>query len=187
MKNYCILDIETTPGDFSRIPDSFELLLAGLKYEDQHSLYTAGPDQMMRLARFLDNLNMRNETLVTFNGRHFDLPILNKHMMDVLGRPLPDVARHYDILWECTKAAGHRISLAILAQLNLGYSKSPWNHLKNRETWAENPHLLIEYNRGDVDLTQAIYEIILARKPLNVGVRNVTLNPNSGIWMAEDV
>jgi uncharacterized protein YprB with RNaseH-like and TPR domain len=112
--------------------------------------------------------------MVTFNGKRFDVPVLDQHLLATLGRKT-SIARHYDILWEITRAVGYRISLGELARLNLGRTKRAWNHALNERVWRENPHRLVRYNREDLDLTAAIYELILQNRPISVGHRSILL------------
>jgi uncharacterized protein YprB with RNaseH-like and TPR domain len=161
--SYCVLDIETTAGDFRRLPDGFRLLLAGLKWGSSYWAFPAEAERLQALACFLDSFG---GAVVTFNGTRFDLPILDHTMRQSLKRGLV-VRRHYDILVQITRVIGHRISLAELARLNLQtIRKLPWDHTRNARIWEEAPHLLQEYNRADLALTAAIVDILRSGQPL---------------------
>ena len=162
---YCVLDIETAGGDLDRVPHGFRLLLVGLKCRVRHLFYNADHQHLQVVADFLDSFN---GTLVTFNGRRFDIPILNQHLLHLLGRSV-EVRYHYDILEQINLAAGYRISLAELALLNLGVTKAGWDHRTNAQTWLENPNLLRAHNKEDLDLTAAIYELIVRGEPIRLG------------------
>jgi hypothetical protein len=171
LRDYCVLDIETSAGNFKKIPGGFQLLFVGLKYGQQYYCYRGNANDLLSLADFLDAFD---GILVTFNGKRFDIPILNKHLIGILGREL-SVSRHYDILWDITRVAGHPISLAELCRLNLESTKRTWDHSKNEQIWREAPQLLLAYNRDDLDLTAEIFEFILSGRALKVGTKQITL------------
>jgi hypothetical protein len=171
-RDYCVLDIETKAGNFKRIPDGFRLLLVGLKQGQNYYFYPGNADGLLSLLDFLDAFN---GILVTFNGKRFDIPILDKYLFALLDRRI-NVSRHYDILWHISRLAGHRISLAELCPLNLNSTKRTWNHSKNERVWSETPQLLLEHNRDDLDLTAEIFELVLRGKALRVGVKQITLS-----------
>lgn len=169
--SYCILDIETTAGSFGDFPDSFELLFAGVKQGAEYSVYGADAPSLAGLADLLEGFR---GTLVTFNGAAFDLPILRAYFRSVLQRKVRTRA-HYDILQQVYRAAGRRISLAHLAQYNLGRTKLPWDHFQNKLVWSTTPELLVRYNRVDLDLTEGLYRLIREGRPLSLGDATVTL------------
>jgi uncharacterized protein YprB with RNaseH-like and TPR domain len=171
-RDYCVLDIETTAGNFKGIPEGFRLLFVGLKHGRQYYFHPGNPTDLLSLVDFLDTFH---GILVTFNGKRFDIPILNKYLFDLLGRKV-NVSRHYDILWDINRVTGHRISLAELCRLNLEFTKKTWDHSKNERVWRETPQLLLEYNREDLDLTAEIFEFILHGRVLRVGMKQVTLS-----------
>ena len=168
---FCILDIETSPGDFNRIPESFQLLVTGVLWQGGHQFYGCTTGELRGLLGFLRDFE---GTVVTFNGGRFDLPILNDHLFRLTGEKL-EVRKHYDILAEFTKAAGHRISLDNLARETLGRQKVAWDHRRNVQVWEEEPERLRQYLRVDLDLTAALYEKVLRREPLSDGSKQVFL------------
>ena len=171
--DYCVLDIETAGGDFDRIPQGFELLVAGVWWQGKHHFYTHAADQLRSLASFLESFT---GTVVTFNGSRFDLPILNDHLLKIVGRTIR-LPNHYDILIQFVGVAGHRVSLANLAHDTLGRTKREWDHSQNGRVWREEPERLLEYNRADLDLTASLYEVILRGEPLRVGNKKLILSP----------
>ena len=168
---YCVLDIETAGGDLGNIPCGFQLLFVGLKWQGENLCYGAEPHELGIIGNFLQTLS---GTLVTFNGEHFDLPILEHHFKEGLAW-VPEIQRHYDILKEIFIVTGRRISLAELARLNLGLAKGQWDHRRNARVWKEKPHLLREHNRVDLELTAGIYEMILRGERIKVGSTSFVL------------
>ena len=155
--NYCALDIETVGGQWVNFPDGFELLMTGIRYLNEYTVYTAEPDSLKSMASFLNSFD---GVTVTYNGNFFDIPILNLYCKNVLDQEL-SLARHYDLLEEIKKKAGRRISLDDVASFSFGAHKVPWDHKNNRNVWANEPQLLIDYNKVVLDLTAELYERVL--------------------------
>lgn len=93
------------------------------------------------------------DIIVTFNGDHFDLPILNKYYNGDLKK-----FRHVDLLKEVQKVIGRRVGLDNIAQATLGIGKTG-NGLE-AITWWKNGEVdkIIEYCKGDVKVTKDVYE-----------------------------
>jgi uncharacterized protein YprB with RNaseH-like and TPR domain len=169
--NFCALDIETAGGQWATFPDGFDLLLTGIRYEDEYFAYTAEPESLAAMADFLNSFE---GVVVTFNGIFFDVPLLKLFCTNVLGREL-DVAHHYDILAEVKNKAGRRISLDQLSNFTFGAQKMPWDHRDNRRVWAEEPQRLVDYNKVDLDLTTELYQRVLRNEHLFLGTDTITL------------
>ena len=167
---YCILDIETA-GPITQPPDTYELLLVGVKHERQHAIFRCNRRELGLFATFVDGFK---GTVVTFNGNRFDLPILSHALQLVTGKSLR-VSKHYDILSKVEQHAGRRISLDALARENLGIGKSEWDHRRNKEIWQSSPELLIAHNQEDLNLTARLFEMVLQRQPLKVDGMTVLL------------
>ena len=167
---YCILDIETA-GPITQPPDTYELLLVGLKHERQHTIFRCNRRELSLFASFIDDFK---GTVVTFNGSRFDLPIVGHALRLATGRPLR-VSKHYDILAKVEQHAGRRISLDDLARENLRIGKSEWDHRRNKEIWQSSPELLIAHNQEDLNLTARLFEIVLQGQRLKVDGMNVLL------------
>ena len=167
---YCILDIETA-GPITQPPDTYELLLVGVKHEGQHTIFRANRRDLELFAAFVDGFR---GTVVTFNGNRFDLPILSHALQLATGRSLR-VSKHYDILSKVEQHAGRRISLDALARENLRTRKSEWDHRRNKEIWQSSPQLLIAHNQEDLNLTARLFEIVLKRQPVKVDGKSVLL------------
>ncbi len=149
---YCILDIETA-GPITQPPDTYELLLVGVKHERQHTIFRCNRRELGLFASFVDDFK---GMAVTFNGSRFDLPIVGHALRLATGRPLR-VSKRYDILSKVERHAGRRISLDALARENLRIGKSEWDHRRNKEIWQSSPELLIAHNQEDLNLTARLF------------------------------
>jgi DEAD/DEAH box helicase domain-containing protein len=147
--------------------------MTGVRHGNAYHTFTADPASLGQLAKFLDDFD---GMLVTFNGAHFDLPLLDGYYQRFLGRAL-SFAQHYDLMRELEQRVGYRISLDRLAQYTIGDQKLPWDHRQNRRIWAEEPGRLIEYNRRDLDLTWELYQRVLNGQHLFTGDATVLLAP----------
>lgn len=119
------------------------------------------------LADYLEEADL----VVTFNGKHFDLPIVSA----IAGRDL-HLKRHYDIREEIVKQVGQftrGYNLAALGERVLGRSKSRSSaHLGQlvvEGRFAE----LFQHALEDVELTEALLWVIIRNRALDgFGVRN---------------
>ncbi len=101
------------------------------------------------------------DVIITFNGDHFDLPILNKYYPGNLMN-----LKSLDLLKEVRKSLGHRIGLGVIAQGTLGTGKGG-NGLDAIEWWKTGEiDKIIKYCLEDVRITKEIYEYALANKKL---------------------
>ena len=105
-----------------------------------------------KLWPILENADM----LITFNGDHFDIPLLDKYYPGDLTK-----IKSLDLLKEVKKAIGFRIKLDTLAEATLGYGKS--GHGLEAITWWKNKEFdkLIKYCTDDVKVTNEIYDYAL--------------------------
>ena len=170
--DFCVLDIETAGDSWASFPEGFDLLMAGVSYRGAPRAYTAERQSLAWLASFLDDFP---GVVVTFNGAHFDLPVLDRYFTRVLDRELR-VAHHYDLLREIDAKAGRRISLDNVCNYTFGERKIPWDHRLNRRVWEQEPHRLVEYNKVDLDLTAELYRRVLVGQPLFLGDVTVILS-----------
>ncbi|MEK9659240.1 MAG: ribonuclease H-like domain-containing protein [Chloroflexota bacterium] len=162
---FCVLDIETSGGDITRIPEGFRLLLAGVREGDAYMAFTDEPESLAQLAAYLADFPGH---VVTFNGDHFDLPVLERVLAEKLGVPLR-VPGNYDLMAEVVAKVGHRISLDRLSNYTFGAQKVPWDHKRNAWVWEHEPHLMVDYNRVDLDLTHELFARVLRGEPLFLG------------------
>lgn len=106
--------------------------------------------------------------LVGFSSKHFDIPVLKKYFnFNISAIP------HYDILEEIEKIHGRRIGLGLLAQANLGETKT--SHGLEAITMYRNGEFarLKEYCLQDVKLTKNIFELIKNQGYLWIPQKNI--------------
>ncbi len=154
------------------IPVGFELLLTGVREGDVYAMYTSCRESLGQLA---DYLAAFDGPVVTFNGAHFDLPVIDRWLSEQLGRRL-EVRRHYDLMVEIVRAAGKRISLDRLSLYTFGEQKvSLGHHSQYGRIWAASPDLMIDYNKRDLDLTHELFMRVLRGEPMFLGDATVVL------------
>ncbi len=96
------------------------------------------------------------DMLITFNGDHFDIPLLNKYYSGDLTK-----IKSLDIMAEVKNALGRRIKLDTLAEATLGRNKS--GHGLEAITWWQNGEIdkIIKYCIEDVKITKELYDFAL--------------------------
>ncbi len=114
-----------------------------------------------RLWDLLDTADM----LITYNGDHFDIPILNKYYIKSRGHDLSHI-RSLDILKEIRNAYGRRMKLDQVAEGTLGIKKSG-NGLDAIVWWKQGEiEKIRKYCTDDVRITKDVYEYALKNKKL---------------------
>jgi predicted PolB exonuclease-like 3'-5' exonuclease len=105
-----------------------------------------------KLWPILENADM----LITFNGDHFDIPLLDKYYPGDLTK-----IKSLDILKEVKKSLGFRLKLDSIAMATLGTGKS--GHGLEAVTWWKNGEIekLIKYCIDDVKVTKEVYDYAL--------------------------
>ncbi len=93
------------------------------------------------------------DMLITFNGDHFDIPLLNKYYSGDLTK-----IKSLDLLSEIKKSLGRRIKLDTIAEATLGIKKS--GHGLEAVTWWKEGQIdkIIKYCIDDVKITKDIYD-----------------------------
>lgn len=96
------------------------------------------------------------DTFITFNGDHFDIPLLNKYYAGDLFK-----IKSVDILKEMQKSAGRRMKLDQIAEGTLGIKKS--GHGLDAIRWWKSGEIdkIIKYCLDDVKITKEVYEYAL--------------------------
>ncbi len=101
------------------------------------------------------------DVLITFNGDHFDIPLLNKYYNGDLTK-----IKSLDLLVEFRKALGRRIGLGNIAEATLGIGKSG-HGLQAVEWWKKGDiESIRKYCLQDVKVTKDVYEYALKHKKL---------------------
>ena len=106
-----------------------------------------------------------SDVLITYNGDHFDIPLLNKYYQKATGRDLLKI-RSLDILKEIRNNYGRRMKLDQVAQGTLGTQKS--GEGLQAIVWWRNGDIdsLRKYCMDDVKITRDVYEYALKNKKL---------------------
>lgn len=101
------------------------------------------------------------DTFITFNGDHFDIPLLNKYYAGDLFK-----IKSVDILKEMQKSAGRRMKLDQIAEGTLGVKKS--GHGLDAIRWWKSGEIdkIIKYCLDDVKITKDVYEYALKNSKL---------------------
>jgi hypothetical protein len=118
--------------------------------EDKYSAFTQ--EEFGKLWPILENADM----FITFNGDHFDIPLLNKYYSGDLFK-----VKSLDILKEMHKVAGRRMKLDQIAEGSLGIKKSG-NGLDAMRWWRDGEFEKVKsYCLDDVRITKDVYEYAL--------------------------
>ncbi|MFA6158940.1 MAG: ribonuclease H-like domain-containing protein [Candidatus Paceibacterota bacterium] len=128
-----------------------------------------------KLWPILENADM----LITFNGDHFDIPLLDKYYPGDLTK-----IKSLDLLKEVKKSLGFRIKLDSIAEGTLGYGKS--GHGLEAITWWKNKELdkLVKYCTDDVKVTKEVYDYALKNSSVKFkdGLTNKEIKLNTKDW-----
>ncbi len=151
-----VFDIETS-NIFQEVggndPTLLSISVVGV-YDSESGLYnTYLVEELPKLWPVLESADM----LVTFNGDHFDIPLLNKYYHGDLFK-----IKSLDLLKEMQKVAGRRMKLDQIAEGTLGINKSG-NGLDAIKWWREGKvDMVKKYCLDDVRITLELYDF--ARK-----------------------
>lgn len=142
---------------------------------DESSAYSSYLlEDLPRLWPILETADM----FITFNGDHFDIPLLNKYYSGDLTK-----IKSLDLMAEVKNVLGRRIKLDTIAEATLGVKKS--GHGLDAITWWKSGEIdkIIKYCIDDVKLTRKLYDHamrnkLLKYKDLGAGgtVRDIKLN-----------
>jgi DEAD/DEAH box helicase domain-containing protein len=101
------------------------------------------------------------DALVTWNGDHFDIPLLNKYYPGDLSK-----IKSIDLMREVQLKLGRRLKLDTVAEATLGVKKS--GHGLEAVEWWKNGEVdkIITYCIDDVRITRELYDYALFNKLL---------------------
>lgn len=183
------LDIETAPHlayvwklfqenvNIDRIVDAGYTLCWSAKFLGEKKMYSAsyldGVDVMLK--RIHDLLD-QTDVVVTYNGKKFDIPVLNKEF--VLNKALPPAPyKHidlYQVVRKNFRFASNKLDY-VCQQLGLGNKVQHrgmglWNDCMAGDKKAMKE--MLTYNKGDVDLLESLYAVLLPwlKTPANYSV-----------------
>jgi DEAD/DEAH box helicase domain-containing protein len=93
------------------------------------------------------------DMLITWNGDHFDIPLLNKYYSGDLSK-----IKSLDLMREVQLSLGRRLKLDSVAEATLGKNKA--GHGLDAIQWWQNGEIekLIHYCKEDVQLTKDLYD-----------------------------
>lgn len=97
------------------------------------------------------------DMFITWNGDHFDIPLLNKYYPGDLTR-----IKSLDLMREAAKVLGRRLRLDTVGEATLGINKTAHGS-EAMEMWKNGEiEKLISYCINDVKMTKEIYDYALA-------------------------
>ncbi len=101
------------------------------------------------------------DAFVTWNGDHFDIPLLNKYYPGDLTK-----IKSIDLMREVQQVLGRRLKLDTVGEATLGRNKS--GHGLDAIEWWQNGEIdkIIKYCIEDVRLTRELYDYALKNKSL---------------------
>ena len=123
------------------------------------------------------------DMLITFNGDHFDIPLLEKYYKKDLKH-----IKSIDLLKEVKNSLGKRTKLDSIAEATLGRNKS--GHGLEAIGWWKTGEVdkIIKYCTEDVRITKELYEYALKNKHLkykDMGVaKDIPIDPSN--WEKKD-
>lgn len=122
---------------------------------DEYTSYTQ--ETLSELWPLLEKADM----FITFNGDHFDIPLLNKYYPGDL-----TAIKSLDLLKEVKNSLGKRIKLDTIAEATLGKKKIA-DGLQSLRWWREGKKdKVIEYCIEDVRITKQVYDYAVANQKL---------------------
>lgn len=153
-------------------PTALDISIVGIHDSENDSYQTFLEADFRKLWPILEN----SDGIVTWNGDHFDIPLLNKYYSGDLKK-----IRSIDLMKEVQDVLGRRLKLDTVAGATLGSSKSG-NGLEAVAWWrAGEIDKIIKYCIEDVRLTRKLYEYAVANKHIkykdNGVLKEVKLNP----------
>lgn len=177
-----VLDIETR-NTFQEVGKADPTLLdisVVCIYDSETNEYTSYlQEDLMKLWPILE----RADILITFNGDHFDIPLLNKYYSGDLSK-----IKSLDILKEIKKSLGFRIGLDNIASATLGKGKI--GHGLEAIDWWRNGEIekIIKYCIGDVQITKEVYDYAIANKTLKYkeGDKAIEFPINTDDWQKKE-
>lgn len=159
-----VFDIETKnifQDVGSNDPVDLDISLVGLYDYETNAYHTFLEEEFDKMWDIIEKAEM----LITYNGDHFDIPLLNKYFKKS-GRGDLSQFRSLDILKEIRNAYGRRMKLDQIAEGTFGINKSG-NGLE-AVTWWRSGEIdkIKKYCLDDVKITKDVYEYAMKNKKL---------------------
>jgi uncharacterized protein YprB with RNaseH-like and TPR domain len=150
-----VFDIETSnifQDVGSNNPADLSISIVGIYQYENDKYSTFIQEEFGKLWPILENADM----FITFNGDHFDIPLLNKYYPGDLLK-----VKSLDLLKEMHKSAGRRMKLDQIAEGTLGKPKDG-NGLDALKWWKNGEiEKVKKYCLEDVRITKDVYEYAL--------------------------
>ncbi len=158
--NKIVFDIETK-NIFSDVqsnnPADLDISVVSLWDSKTNKYYSFLEEDFEKMWVFFQNTDM----YITFNGNHFDIPLLQKYAPFDLQKK-----HHLDVFAEVEKSIGKKIGLDSIASTTLGISKSA-NGLQAVAWWNSGEvEKIKKYCEQDVKVTKDVYEYALKNQKL---------------------
>ena len=156
-----IFDIETK-NIFSDVgsdnPADLDLSVISMYDYNTNKYYSFLENELNKLWPFLETADL----FITFNGKSFDLPLLQKYAPFDLS-----TKQHLDIFEKVENSIKKKIGLNAIASMTLGISKSA-SGLQAVKWWNSGEiKKIIKYCEQDVKVTKDVYEYGLKNKKLS--------------------
>lgn len=155
-----VFDIETEnvfQDIGSNNPADLTISVVGVYDYESDSYHTFLREELGAFWKIIENA----DALITFNGEHFDIPLLNKYYPGDLFK-----IKSIDLLKEMQKSAGRRMKLDQIAEGTLGVKKSG-NGLEAIKWWRDGEiDKVKKYCLDDVRITKDLYEYAIKNSKL---------------------
>ncbi len=159
-KKILIFDIETknTFADVqSDNPADLDISVISLYDSENDKIFSFLENDFEKMWPFFEKADL----LVSYNGNHFDIPLLQKYAPFDLKK-----IEHFDIFEEVKKTLGRKISLDNIAKATLKIGKSA-DGLQAVAWWNSGEiDKIIKYCEQDVKVTKDIYFYLIKEKKL---------------------
>ncbi len=159
-----VFDIETKnifQDVGSNDPVDLDISLVGLYDYDTNAYTSYLQEEFDEMWKIIGKADM----LITFNGDHFDIPLLNKYYKKAGLGDLTKI-RSLDLLKEIRNAYGRRMKLDQIAEGTFGINK-PGNGLEAVAWWRTGEiEKIRKYCLSDVKITKDVYEHALKNNKL---------------------
>lgn len=173
-----VLDIETR-NTFQEVgkadPTLLDISVVCIYDSETDSYSSYLQEDLLKLWPILE----RADVLITFNGDHFDIPLLDKYYSGDLSK-----IKSLDILKEVRTALGFRVGLDNIASATLGKGKI--GHGLEAIEWWRNGEIdkIIKYCIEDVRITKEVYDYAIENKSLKYkeGDQAIEFKLNTDTW-----
>jgi DEAD/DEAH box helicase domain-containing protein len=159
-----VFDIETKnifQDVGSNDPVDLDISLVGLYDYETNKYETFMEEEFEKMWPYFK----KAEQLITFNGEHFDIPLLNKYYKKAGLGDLTQV-NSLDLLKEVRNSYGRRMKLDQIAQGTFGINKSG-NGLEAVAWWRSGEiDKIRKYCIDDVKITKDVYEFAMKNKKI---------------------